>query len=334
MKMTLNASLLPYPTIGDAQVRTSDNSLHYCKADGVWTSITGGAGITQGAALPPAPVVNDLYLLTTDDTLYYCKTAGIWTSTAGGGTTPGGGAGAIQYNDGLGGFGGDETKLLWTNSPDRLTISKWDGGFPMPAPIIDSNCILSLSTTGNATNFWFAVPAGGTNASFGFSTGGLGFKHAMTYMIGENKLALTSFGAWGSPPDGLYVDASNNVSIGYILAIPAKLYVGGTFWVTGEARHGAAVDYKVEFLGVNTTLDATHHIVVCRNALTVKLPPVLSCVGREYIIKILVAFGPVTVETDNMGELIDGAWQYLVSPPYGSVTIVSDGTEWIITATV
>jgi len=333
MKMTLNASLLPYPTIGDAQVRTSDNSLHYCKAAGIWTSITGGAGIPQGAVLPPAPVVNDLYLLTTTDTFYYCKGAGVWTATGGGGA-PGGGAGAVQYNNGLGGFGGDETKLLWTNSPDRLTISKWDGGFPMPAAVVDSNCIISLSTNGNATNFWFVVPAGGTNATFGFNTGGSDFKHGMTYVIPENKLVLTSQGAAGAPSDGLYVDGFDNVSIGYILSIPTKLYVGGTFWVTGEARHGAAVDYKVDFIGVNTTLDATHHIVVCRNPLTLKLPPVASCVGREYIIKILVAFGPVTVETDNPGEFIDGAWQYFVSPNYKSVTIVSDGAEWIITAVV
>ena len=333
MKMTLSASLLPYPTIGDAQVRTTDNSLHYCKADGVWTSITGGSGIVLGAVLPLVPAVNDVFILTTDSTLHYCNAPGIWTSLAGGGA-PGGGLGAVQINDGAGGFYGDETRLLWTTAPDRLTISKWDGGFPMPAPVIDSNCILSLATTGNATNFWFAVPALGSNATFGFTTGGADFKHGMTYVIPENKLVLTSQGAMGAPSDGLYVDGSDNVSIGYILSIPTKLYVGGTFWVTGEARHDAAVDYKVEFIGVNTTLDATHHIVVCRNPLTLKLPPVASCVGREYIIKILVAFGPVTVETDNPGEFIDGAWQYFVSPNYKSVTIVSDGAEWMITAVV
>jgi hypothetical protein len=333
MQLTLSASLRPYPTIGDAQVRTSDDSLHYCKADGIWTSIVGGGGIPQGAALPLAPVVNDIFILTTDDTLHYCKTAGIWTSITAT-TLPGGGAGAVQYNDGVGGFGGDATKLLWTNAPDRLTISKWDGGFPMPAPVIDSNCILSLATTGNATNFWFAVPAGGSNATFGFTTGGVGFKHAMTYMIGEDKLALTSFGAWGFPPDGLYVDNANNVSIGYILAIPTKLYVGGTFSVTGEAFLGAAVTHRVTTISAPTVLDATHHVVLCLAPTNiVVLPPVASCIGREYIIKNLDA-GGVMIQADNPGELIDNFWQRFLGGMYDSATIVSDGTAWYVIATV
>jgi hypothetical protein len=332
MKMTLSASLLPYPTIGDAQVRTSDNSLHYCKADGVWTSITGGAGITQGAALPPAPVVTDLYLLTTTDTLYYCKTAGIWTSTGGGGA-PGGGLGAVQINDGAGGFYGDETRLLWTTAPDRLTISKWDGGFPMPAAVVDSNCIISLSTNGNATNFWFVVPAGGTNATFGFNTGGSDFKHGMTYVIPENKLVLTSQGAAGAPSDGLYVDGFDNVSVGYILSIPTKLYVGGTFWVTGEARLGAAVDYTTYEDFNDLVLDATHHVVLCTGAgQNVTLPPVASCPGREYIIKRLL--GWVTVHTNNPAERIDASNTYNLVNQFSCLTIVSDGTRWNATAVI
>lgn len=330
MQMTLSASLRPYPTTGDAQIRTSDDTLHYCKTDGIWTAITGGGGgsIPQGAVLPPAPVVNDVFILTTDDTLHYCKSAGIWTSLTP--TLPGGTLGAVQVNDGSGGFAGDVTKLQWTNSPDRLTISKWDGVFPMPAPIIDSNCILSLSTTGNATNFWFAVPAAGTNASFGFSTGGLGFKHAMTYMIMENKLALTAFGAMGAPSDGLYVDASNNVSIGYINPIPSKLYVGGTFAVTGESYLGAAVTYRVTSTAINLLLDATHHVVLCTNSVTISLPPAVSCPGRTYIIKSLF-FGSL-VQASFL-NLIDGNPQYVFPAMYSSIIVVSDGvSSWNIVA--
>lgn len=198
--------------------------------------------LESGAAFTP----DDQKVLTTGGmgTHRWVGISGQYSNWAGGGGgTPAGTQGAVQYNEG-GAFGGDATKLLWTHSPDRLSILKRDGGGIMPSTIVDGNCILSLMSTGNATNFWFAVPAAGaTNATFGFVLGGAAnFKHAMTYMVGADKLVLTPYGAMGTPSDGLYVDAAANVSVGDIAIIPTKFYVGGTAKITGDTQCDTRVD--------------------------------------------------------------------------------------------
>jgi len=43
MKFPCGATLLPAPTQDDIQVRTTDDTVHYCKTPGVWTPLAGGA---------------------------------------------------------------------------------------------------------------------------------------------------------------------------------------------------------------------------------------------------------------------------------------------------
>lgn len=249
----------------------------------------------------------------------------------GGGGAPVGGNGAVQFNNG-GVFGGDNTRLLWTTSPDRLSISKYDGGGIMPSTIVDSNCIISLLSNGNATNFWFAIPAGGaTNATFGFVLGGgNNFKHAMTYMVGADKLCLTSYGAQGAPSDGLYVDAANNVSVGDIATIPTKFYVGGTARITGDMQTNSGTKHSVRTITTATLLDESYYIVLCNSpmlGLALTLPVVANHRGRIYIIKNINA-ALVTI-SGAAAETIDGA-SYQLLNQWMSITLCCDGFAWYV----
>lgn len=77
------------------------------------------------------------------------------------------------------------------------------------------------------------------------------------------------------------------------------------------------------------TLDSTDHIIDCTSGTyTVTLPTAASITGREYIIK-NSGTGVITVD-GNASETIDGALTYILGTQYDSLTIISNGANWII----
>jgi len=86
------------------------------------------------------------------------------------------------------------------------------------------------------------------------------------------------------------------------------------------------------YSGVNATLtlNETYHVVNCTNTITVNLPSSVTLgPGREYIIKNSGA-GTITIDPDG-AETIDGAATVALAQ-WEAVTIVSTGTNWIITS--
>jgi len=115
---------------------------------------------------------------------------------------------------------------------------------------------------------------------------------------------------------GAYIES--NVGIG-TSSPNSKLEVSGSF----------ATKYTATATGI--TLNATHCVVnVTATGQTITLPTASGITGRQYTIK-LTASGSCTVD-GNGSETIDGATTYSLASQYKYVTIVSDGSNWIITA--
>lgn len=77
------------------------------------------------------------------------------------------------------------------------------------------------------------------------------------------------------------------------------------------------------------TLDATDHIIDCTSGtFNVTLPTAVNITGRTYIIK-NSGTGIITILTSS-SQTIDGATTLVLGVRYESVTLVSDGANWII----
>lgn len=87
---------------------------------------------------------------------------------------------------------------------------------------------------------------------------------------------------------------------------------------------------------VSTSTDYTANIsdetiLVTVSGKTVTLPTAVGNTGKRFTVKLTVA-GTATVATG--GENIDGATTYSLAAQYNAVTVVSDGTQWWVTAKV
>jgi hypothetical protein len=83
-------------------------------------------------------------------------------------------------------------------------------------------------------------------------------------------------------------------------------------------------------ISATTTLSATQHIVNCTaNTFTINLPSAAGIKGQEYVI-VNSGGGIVTVDPDG-AETINGATTGTLKAG-DSVTIISTGTNWIITS--
>ena len=91
----------------------------------------------------------------------------------------------------------------------------------------------------------------------------------------------------------------------------------------------------VATITADTTLDGTHHTVLCNNSaadITVTLPPAASHTGRIYKVKkINVATKLVTID-GSAAETIDGAATLVLYIQYDYVQIQSNGSNWHVVA--
>lgn len=137
---------------------------------------------------------------------------------------------------------------------------------------------------------------------------------------GSNDLTNVAayFSASGAQKNFAAIFDDGNVGIG-TSSPNSKLEVSGSF----------ATKYTATATGI--TLNATHCVVnVTATGQTITLPTASGITGRQYTIK-LTASGSCTVD-GNGSETIDGATTYSLASQYKYVTIVSDGSNWIITA--
>jgi hypothetical protein len=87
---------------------------------------------------------------------------------------------------------------------------------------------------------------------------------------------------------------------------------------------------KVTTITTSTTLDITHSIIVCNNAvtaITVTLPAISGCIGRIYTIKKGTSTTDITIDA-NAVETIEGDLTVVLSDVKVAVTLFNDGMEW------
>lgn len=83
----------------------------------------------------------------------------------------------------------------------------------------------------------------------------------------------------------------------------------------------------------NTTLDGTHHAVICDasgGAFTVTLPAASGITGRIYHVKKTDSSGNAVTVDGNASETIDGGTTAALSAQYESVMIICTGSEWFV----
>ena len=114
------------------------------------------------------------------------------------------------------------------------------------------------------------------------------------------------------------IDVNQNVNIGTASSIgQAKFSVEGS----------VAFGYSAQTATYTATI--TDHFINCTaNTFTVTLPTAVGITGRQYVVKNSGA-GVITVDGDA-AETIDGATTVSLPTQYESITLASDGTNWII----
>jgi hypothetical protein len=139
------------------------------------------------------------------------------------------------------------------------------------------------------------------------------------------------------------VTAAGNFGIGTYAAPAAKLAVEGTTLINTNTDNGvdelqvngsiSGIGFKQAYVTKTGAYTATNddYVIDCTSGtFTVTLPASSGRTGRILIIKNSGA-GTITVD-GNASETIDGAATYAISVQYGTIQIMSDGTNWKIIA--
>lgn len=101
----------------------------------------------------------------------------------------------------------------------------------------------------------------------------------------------------------------------------------GPAWVPGSAGIGTTLPFTNQTSAY--VVDNTDCVVNCTaNTFTVTLPTASGIEGQYFIIK-NSGTGSITVDGDG-SETIDGAANKLLAIQNESITVISDGTNWII----
>ncbi len=104
--------------------------------------------------------------------------------------------------------------------------------------------------------------------------------------------------------------------------------MSGPAWVEGMGG-GTTTTLPFTNKTSNYTVDNTDCVVNCTSGtFTVTLPTAVVVAGQYYIIK-NSGTGVITIDGDG-SETIDGAANKTLSVQYESMTVVSNGVNWII----
>jgi hypothetical protein len=91
---------------------------------------------------------------------------------------------------------------------------------------------------------------------------------------------------------------------------------------------------KVDAISSNIPVDNAYHVLPVNangGAVTITLPDATTCKGREYIVKKIDASANTVTLDAYSTQTIDGALTQVISTQWSTRTVVSDGSNWIIT---
>lgn len=103
--------------------------------------------------------------------------------------------------------------------------------------------------------------------------------------------------------------------------------MSGPAWVEGTGAYTTTLPFTNQTS--NYTIDNTDCVVNCTaNTFTVTLPTAVGLEGQYFIIKNR-GTGYITVDADG-SETIDGLQNKILAIQNESITVISDGSNWII----
>lgn len=102
-------------------------------------------------------------------------------------------------------------------------------------------------------------------------------------------------------------------------------YVDLRPWLTATS----GVVESVTSVSTNTTLTTSMYVVLVTATATITLPNAVTNLGRHYVVKNMSAPGTVTIDTTS-SQTIDGNLTLVITDQYVSVTLCSDGANWVI----
>lgn len=106
----------------------------------------------------------------------------------------------------------------------------------------------------------------------------------------------------------------------------------GRLWLdTAATGTGGSGVLSVSTITVDTTLTTSQTVVLCDaslRAIIVTLPAASSNTGRLYHIKNIGSSANTVTIDGNANETIDGGLTAVITDRYGTLSIVSDGSNW------
>lgn len=261
------------------------------------------------------PVQGLLIYNTSDDSFYYYD-GGSWLKIA---------TGTIIPNQ-------------WTTTGSDIYYS--DGGVAIGSTAVDGSAVLDItsSTRGiliprltESDRLAISAPVQGllvyqNDNSEGFYYYSSGWRYLFN---SSSSILPVSQGGTGlsSVTSGNILYGSSASSLGSTTNLT---YSSSTLKITGTLNADGSIINRITTITSNTTLGATHNIIICNGAsITVTLPAVSSNIGRTYTLKNINA-ASVTIDP-NGSELIEGASTYNLAQNR-SVKIVCNNTAWYIIA--
>jgi hypothetical protein len=132
---------------------------------------------------------------------------------------------------------------------------------------------------------------------------------------------------------GKLLNIRNDIGAGQadmlVLDYDGDLTMAGALVVGKNVQFGGSIRRKYNAITTGTTLDATYDVVNCTSGtFTVTLPTAGSVSGLQFTI-INSGTGVITIDGDS-AETINGLTTFILSDQYDAVTLVSDGTNWVI----
>ena len=109
--------------------------------------------------------------------------------------------------------------------------------------------------------------------------------------------------------------------------------IAGAWVFSAGLRAAGSFGTSLAAISSNTTLNGTHHVVICDasgGAFAVTLPAASGITGRIYHIKKTDSSGNAVTVDGNASETIDGATTAALSAQYESVMIICTGSEWFV----
>lgn len=201
---------------------------------------------------------------------------------------------------------GTYPKVTVTNK-GRVTAGSSLVSSDMPMP-------MSLQPAANSTNAFAVLNAAGTISVLTVDTTGT---------LTTARQGLTVLSVIDTTGHFVVKKSDNATNVFAVDASPARATV------SGESVLSGALTVAYRGISAARTLDATDHVVNCTaNTFTVTLPTAVSATGRTYRIK-NSGTGTITIAC-NGSQTIDGATTKSLATQYSSISVVSNGANWIV----